>query len=1758
MMDYFRRPALAGNTLTRTNRAIIRGNVRRADADGLSTVPYFPGATAGKTIIVSVDGGPPTTVTLSDINAAGSSLVSALMDLTAALPGAESFDSDGSISIRSKSAAWGAAIEVVGGTAATALGFDVVLETIRSTLGDFPSSPEGRVGNPFGTAFLTKGEGFSAESVNRGLARVAANTDVLHADLQREDIVIRKVDCSVLSVSELVVEPTTRVFTGLGVLSGASTKEELSKYFFLVDPVTHLPPASRVTGLRTVANGNVLGVSVSKVSAPISSIASGRVLQCPGAQFVSGGGVVPGDFVLITGATNTVPWNNNGLRWVVEEVTDDAVSVRPMSSSELSLVGTTVTEEHPILELNGSGTGFGTVGVRSGSFVSGVHVMVDPPLPEGATYDLYVAVPSSVHSRKKFESQAGAIANAYFASDHRPVPNGILSAPSATFSSSSLSLTEGYARFSGRVVRIQPRTFVGGEFDSAGPGLVDPLYGAINFIYWDENANEVRTTRNPIGVFNSDPSQAPGNAFTGTRTSQHLLYTVCKSGSVLTKYAPAPRVLEHESGSVTVGIGGQFRLLEDAITYLGTVSDANGRRSDALSQFEIVLLSDVQFVLQLPDINFSVKIRGARPGTRIVSNAGQDNLPYLSIGSDNVPVTVVFEDLEWFNETVAGTLTSTLIKAGTGSTVILSRVTSSGPAGAFIESKGLGLSVHDCSFRDLRYTFLKSSERNLRVDITNSKFRRSANMWTDPEPFPSMFYTVDGEVFACHSLVVRGCDFYNLTSEQAYDTEPVVGRFGCGLVLFDGCSFTSDDTNPISQNSCLFKHTTDAISSNSAASFIVSNCHSPAPTRVFIDSDAREGCLIENSYIEVEPYSTVPGLRAPVIRGCHIQGKGDGNGTYGTLVEVLKEFSGNKVTGWSSVGVSNSKNVLGPCSISDNDIATVYEVAIQAATYNSSPVLIERNQVSLASNNSTAIKAFDGPTLLTHGTINDNIILLDNASAVAGMVGIDLWGSPTVASNQIRFLLLNVSSQSDGHTGIKLRDGGAASCPRLIGNSIHFDMGNSVAVSIEGGANCHLLGNFIEAKQMALKFDTPTKSFNRVVEGNTIRSSDTAVEWLAASRFSSNNVHGGVTSAYQLADVVSQNYFDGSTAIGGASPCEISGNSFRDQLIVDGSVVSFLDNYCVGMSYITFVDTGLQRSCVSKNTFLGGALISSSGAALVDGNSFVGTGYSINASRADVCRNSFRSDTSGYVATIGSSTNSTLFTDNYVEYPVTFNSSAYLAIERNFFCRGITVAAVDVFNHNYFRGDASALSNTLTITGRNANGVATSPAVGNVINDVAPGSTFSNLLISGMRFICTSTTAVVFSGCHISNSFISAIKATFTYCYGASTTFAIAVAPAGLLTITESTLSSCFFSNATATTVNAQNTVLSACTSSGGLLITGPSALLTITGCVIGGALFVTGQSGRLDLDSTRVGGNLNASAHLNLKVTGCTVYGSTSLTAANLSIYSSELEGASQIALAASTLVLEGVETPGYFLISEYAASSLRNIAIRGCKCHGIAIASPVNYPNVSISNNTILVDSTDSFIISGIDVRRGTVNDDAVAGPTAGTQYGWFITGNRITVFSGYNSALVGGVTHCIHFATTAASEFFYNVTISNNLFFLFAAGPFTGIVAPTRSIGVIFVDQHHNSSLQDISIVGNKILKPADHLSFGAPAVAVDSYYFKTVTGAAVGTIMRHFISGNDMHIHGSSGWALGGSPSNFGRTGETWVSAATISFAINDEN
>ena len=87
---------------------------------------------------------------------------------------------------------------------------------------------------------------------------------------------------------------------------------------------------------------------------------------------IESAGIVPGDRVVISEATNLNPHSNNGEYTVVSVVSATKIQIKPVRAS--TVLALNVQKE--------SGEVFGTVRVSTGSFVSGVTLVFDPPIPE--------------------------------------------------------------------------------------------------------------------------------------------------------------------------------------------------------------------------------------------------------------------------------------------------------------------------------------------------------------------------------------------------------------------------------------------------------------------------------------------------------------------------------------------------------------------------------------------------------------------------------------------------------------------------------------------------------------------------------------------------------------------------------------------------------------------------------------------------------------------------------------------------------------------------------------------------------------------------------------------------------------------------------------------------------------------------------------------------------------------------------------------------------------------------------------------------------------------------------------------------------------------------------------------------------------------------------------------------------------------------------------------------------------------------------
>lgn len=644
-MEFYRTPTLAGNTTTHQTYAVVRGSIRRNDPDFTSSVPYFSGAVSGGTLDMYVDDVP----SLITVTFSGAGISTVISDINAAFAAAPSaaraFDADGCIGIKSGTLGAGSYVYIEGGTAADLIGFDNKVTgvpvlgspTIFSTGGEVASTPEARVGNPFGTAFLAKGENLTADGVNRGLHALSRNLDVVYADVSRKNVVLKSMGTLSNYTAQAPI-PWYPIYTGFrqagSLLNASSSAQDLAPYFFLMDTATGLPAKSKVVaigrgtlvGTGPFANatswsglgssGNILGISLTKVGpVAISTIQGGRVVSCPSADFSS---VTEGDFVEIQNATNTDKWSNNGRSWVVESVIDTTtLALRPMSRSELSVADWYPETRQPVVELQsekGPLQSYGNLLVYSGPFYkdqSGTYppiFVINPPIPDGATYELFAAVGDSLRESEPHVQHGAMQAVRELASNLDPVENWTLSGLDAALSGGNCVIADGYIRWHGKAYKLPGRSLSAAAFSNG-----------LNYVYWAESSGNIE-----ISTSLSNWAGALNDSYLSPTGKGQLIAIVGVSAGIITSVQNTVRRRMERATTVTVGVGGQFKNLKDAGTYLTYLaqnySEGDSSDSGSYPHVEITLVSN-QTLDSAVGFGTSVTIRGAHSGITLTLNA---------------------------------------------------------------------------------------------------------------------------------------------------------------------------------------------------------------------------------------------------------------------------------------------------------------------------------------------------------------------------------------------------------------------------------------------------------------------------------------------------------------------------------------------------------------------------------------------------------------------------------------------------------------------------------------------------------------------------------------------------------------------------------------------------------------------------------------------------------------------------------------------------------------------------------------------------------------------------------------------------------------------------------------------------------------------------------------------------------------------------------------------------------------------------------
>lgn len=1041
-INYFRRPTLAGKNLTFPTYSRIRGSVRRSDPDGVSAVPYFPTVSATQTLNVATQAGL-VTVTLT-----GNALSVVLADINTALAGAaRAVDDDGCIAIESLVAGGAGAVGVSNnpGTAGIGLGFDTVngFWPILGVAQNLSSAPEGRLGNPYGAAFI-RNENISSEVINRNFGRLSANTDVLWSDHVKQVIVYESVPFSVGAFGiSLTPTPTgNRFFIGRSTISepqtglnASSTKRDLAAYYQIIDNVTGLPANSQVHAIvrgtapltfppyadspswADATGKNILGLDQDKVTASaITAMSGGRFVTCAGATFITTK-VEAGDYAEIAGATNLGRWSNDGYIWVVEEVISETMlALRPMSEGEIAFTGTTsgVLSIQPVIELNDTKVGievFGTLTVRTGPFASddsGVTLCVAPPIPSGANYKLIAAVAGSLKSEMPHRGPTGAIAaSSVMGGDFDPSPEWVLHGLDPTLSGADCAVTAGFVRQFGKVFRIPARTLLAAEFADG-----------VNYVFWSEFFSDLRVSQIVSGWADVLNDTFHDTWPTGAQRG-HPIAKVTKAGGVVTSVKRMVRRTGEKATPLTVGVSGQFQTLEDAVRYANAIAEnyAEGVYSEgAYPHFEYVLVSNTTLT---ENVTFtgqkSILLRGVNPA--VVLNTGAF---LITVGAaTNIVVRDLFID---------GTAATFLTLTGVNAKILFQNL--------LAIDNGFG-------------TLIKSVAGSAQwIDIENCSFTVTSRL-------------LEVAAFPTSNSRIRLSDstFYATGASQVIRGEAASAWLGTTLVI-DKCNFRSAWLATVAADALLIDMT--AVTGKALVRDVVFSVGIHASTSNFFFASFGGEALIENvRFTDGKISRAIAGTATTKVIDCDFR-----TNTQGGAVIVAREVRNTKITHLDTDGSANGGWAIQPIGfapiIEDNEITGPFSTVIFNECED--PKFC-RNSITMSFiANAVPAVGIDVEGAFTQGGIveGNTITVLDGSHGVTA-IDISQAVNVTVSDNIIRMQNLTAATQT--HVGIQ-----AYIAERCVieGNIVEtvgariFGVTQSIrGISVEGAQSLSVVGNVI-------------------------------------------------------------------------------------------------------------------------------------------------------------------------------------------------------------------------------------------------------------------------------------------------------------------------------------------------------------------------------------------------------------------------------------------------------------------------------------------------------------------------------------------------------------------------------------------------------------------------------------------------------------------------------------------------------------------------
>lgn len=1145
MMRYFRRPSLAGKNLPRVKFAKVRGSIRRRDADATYSYPYFPDVVLGTTLELTI-GEPMVGPTPYVVAINHNGIYDIIDDINAVIgPDGMAIEEDGAISIQNVNLGADYIVSITGGTAAAALGFDLSLGSITSVAGEIESTPHGRVGNPNGVALLNTGENLNASSVQRAASRLADNADVLYSDVSKQRPTLQKVTSYTVSTNRNYITPAaaTRLFTGgpaasnVGSnLTNTSTKEDLAAHYVLIDPVTKQPAANRIVavtrgvpvGSLPYANatswhaagsvGNVLGTSIRKDADPlgilINNIKYGRIVELYAPLDPD---VVEGDFVEIHDATNLANGSNNGLRWVLERIVDSThVTLRPMSAAELEQLGQSFADSQAKVDLNDHKEmpeAWGYARFYTGLFTTNVNLFVDPPLPPNSNYELWASQPVSDRDEyvwKKPQSQT--LTRGYFTNDLDTTKNVLLSAPTLTNDSTTVTIGGYYARWHGRTIYVPEATFT------------PPTPNVKTVYYWDERTaqtSSIDAADFPDGLFNKDIDPSPALSAAGGGGERGIpLAVVDTNVSAITSSKKVARV-EGQQDTVTVGWGGDFPDLPSALRYVNVISRlSNNELQEAegnYPHFTVVLLNnqDVSTTNAATDLLIAtpaLTIKGATPSVRVnFTGAGGSFVfnkalaQYTLVLEDLVlavntssPVTLVrsFKNLVMRNvvqDTSDSPFTALCSNPEAGGEVHLSRCSLYLAGGVVwgIATPDLIVTLRDSFFYYGSLpgvtTQLISSSVNIFTAVTLKSFLADNCQFVDfPASTPAAAVLLNGSTVSTSPITVQDCYF-------SFNSSPAPAAFSRLL------------------SGMMVKMVRTVVDGKAGAA--------PVPA-VLLSSNG----IVEDSILEIRGGSSLlTSVQVAQMTGTTVTCYDSVTGTNGIAVSVSRIASGNLITGPTTRGLE----VLGSGSSRPSAVGNAVYLTDGANTKSSCGIYAGDGS-RVVGNRVTLPSTFVGRAAIQVDTGDSDTTVSGNIVAVSGnnCAGILSSGNSSLACSGNVVTITDGGASSNGIYSILPKNTSISANTVKVVNADSSPIGTSVSVVGPGDFDYSITGNSLIGP-VSLE---PSSGF---------------------SIFSSNTVSGDLSAGLC---VVSSNTINGDVTV--TASCDLKDNIINGQLSSSVSGVS--------------------------------------------------------------------------------------------------------------------------------------------------------------------------------------------------------------------------------------------------------------------------------------------------------------------------------------------------------------------------------------------------------------------------------------------------------------------------------------------------------------------------------------------------------------------------------------------------------------------------